>query len=140
MGDPFIAAVEYDLLECWLSAEQQAPAAPAARPLFDTASHHSLPRHLVCGGQANPRSPAGTSLLPSFPHSRAHSGQTCRGEAVRHVRGRRSPSDRKSTRLNSSHVEIYTLSLHDALPISGGHFSPAQLPTLPRAFRANMPR
>src|ERR671917_607783 len=30
-----------------------------------------------------------------------------------------SPSslDRKSTRLNSSHTEIYTLSLHDALPI-----------------------
>src|ERR671933_167333 len=27
------------------------------------------------------------------------------------------PSDRKSTRLNSSHTEIYTLSLHDALPI-----------------------
>src|SRR5699024_9495879 len=26
--------------------------------------------------------------------------------------------DRKSTRLNSSHVSIYTLSLHDALPIS----------------------
>src|SRR5476649_579023 len=30
--------------------------------------------------------------------------------------GRR--TDRKSTRLNSSHTEIYTLSLHDALPIS----------------------
>src|SRR5215204_6355022 len=33
----------------------------------------------------------------------------------------RAPSsfgDRKSTRLNSSHTEIYTLSLHDALPIS----------------------
>src|ERR1044072_9140139 len=28
-----------------------------------------------------------------------------------------SPSDRKSTRLNSSHTDIYTLSLHDALPI-----------------------
>src|SRR5882672_9504026 len=28
------------------------------------------------------------------------------------------PPDRKSTRLNSSHTEIYTLSLHDALPIS----------------------
>src|ERR687885_788999 len=28
-------------------------------------------------------------------------------------------ADRKSTRLNSSHTEIYTLSLHDALPISG---------------------
>src|SRR5215211_1335478 len=27
--------------------------------------------------------------------------------------------DRKSTRLNSSHTEIYTLSLHDALPIFG---------------------
>src|SRR6476646_8713350 len=34
-------------------------------------------------------------------------------------------ADRKSTRLNSSHTEIYTLSLHDALPIlarlPGGH-------------------
>src|SRR5215218_3868991 len=29
------------------------------------------------------------------------------------------PSDRKSTRLNSSHTVIYTLSLHDALPIFG---------------------
>src|ERR1035437_3355102 len=27
------------------------------------------------------------------------------------------PTDRKSTRLNSSHADIYTLSLHDALPI-----------------------
>src|SRR5476649_2199043 len=31
---------------------------------------------------------------------------------------RRDREDRKSTRLNSSHTEIYTLSLHDALPIS----------------------
>src|SRR5262252_4599071 len=29
--------------------------------------------------------------------------------------------DRKSTRLNSSHTEIYTLSLHDALPILRQH-------------------
>src|SRR5476649_1028562 len=29
-------------------------------------------------------------------------------------------TDRKSTRLNSSHTEIYTLSLHDALPILDG--------------------
>src|SRR5476649_1587948 len=28
-------------------------------------------------------------------------------------------ADRKSTRLNSSHTVIYTLSLHDALPIYG---------------------
>src|SRR5476649_1978948 len=31
-----------------------------------------------------------------------------------------SKPDRKSTRLNSSHTEIYTLSLHDALPIFSG--------------------
>src|SRR5882672_8611212 len=31
---------------------------------------------------------------------------------------RQSHRDRKSTRLNSSHTVIYTLSLHDALPIS----------------------
>src|SRR5579875_3526144 len=31
-----------------------------------------------------------------------------------------SPADRKSTRLNSSHTVIYTLSLHDALPICRG--------------------
>src|SRR5476649_2425761 len=30
--------------------------------------------------------------------------------------------DRKSTRLNSSHTVIYSLSLHDALPIYGGRF------------------
>src|SRR6476646_6067605 len=34
------------------------------------------------------------------------------------IRNRRASTlDRKSTRLNSSHTEIYTLSLHDALPI-----------------------
>src|SRR5882672_9281812 len=32
--------------------------------------------------------------------------------------------DRKSTRLNSSHTVIYTLSLHDALPISSGGRTP----------------
>src|SRR5882672_11133124 len=32
-------------------------------------------------------------------------------------RRRSAEIDRKSTRLNSSHTEIYTLSLHDALPI-----------------------
>src|SRR5882672_1372064 len=31
--------------------------------------------------------------------------------------------DRKSTRLNSSHTVIYTLSLHDALPISGNRIA-----------------
>src|ERR1044072_2487453 len=32
--------------------------------------------------------------------------------------------DRQSTRLNSRHTEIYTLSLHDALPIYGRQLSP----------------
>src|ERR671927_397993 len=35
--------------------------------------------------------------------------------------------DRKSTRLNSSHTEIYTLSLHDALPISQAILSYSEL-------------
>src|SRR6266576_193762 len=35
--------------------------------------------------------------------------------------------DRKSTRLNSSHVENYTLSLHDALPIFGVGVAAARL-------------
>src|ERR1035437_8010929 len=33
------------------------------------------------------------------------------------IPGTFSARDRKSTRLNSSHTKIYTLSLHDALPI-----------------------
>src|SRR5476649_1099227 len=37
--------------------------------------------------------------------------------------------DRKSTRLNSSHTVIYTLSLHDALPISGGRTAAAAIAT-----------
>ena len=36
--------------------------------------------------------------------------------------------DRKSTRLNSSHITIYTLSLHDALPISSSVCSSVILP------------
>src|SRR5476649_2158365 len=35
--------------------------------------------------------------------------------------------DRKSTRLNSSHTEIYTLSLHDALPIFSASSADARL-------------
>src|SRR5579875_1261306 len=37
------------------------------------------------------------------------------------------PKDRKSTRLNSSHTVIYTLSLHDALPILEGHRQPGDV-------------
>src|SRR5476649_2195787 len=37
--------------------------------------------------------------------------------------------DRKSTRLNSSHTVIYTLSLHDALPIYSRRFGRPQIRT-----------
>src|ERR1044072_8287068 len=40
-----------------------------------------------------------------------------RGKDLSSERGVECP-DRKSTRLNSSHTDIYSLSLHDALPIS----------------------
>src|SRR5882672_2750334 len=42
--------------------------------------------------------------------------------------------DRKSTRLNSSHTEIYTLSLHDALPISSR--ARGRAPASPSSSRA----
>src|SRR5882672_244288 len=45
-------------------------------------------------------------------------------------------ADRKSTRLNSSHTVIYTLSLHDALPISQ---LPAGLPVERRAVEGHLP-
>src|SRR5476649_534952 len=41
------------------------------------------------------------------------------GSTFRIASSRTACADRKSTRLNSSHTEIYTLSLHDALPIYG---------------------
>src|SRR5947209_524559 len=41
---------------------------------------------------------------------------------VRQAQIARNGLDRKSTRLNSSHANISTLSLHDALPISAGRF------------------
>src|SRR5882672_11338545 len=49
-------------------------------------------------------------------------------------RGRENLADRKSTRLNSSHTVIYTLSLHDALPI----LSNANNPSTGRAERATL--
>src|SRR5476649_1468677 len=45
-------------------------------------------------------------------------------------------ADRKSTRLNSSHTEIYTLSLHDALPICRPR-APDQQPA--GSLRARLP-
>src|SRR5476649_2260921 len=47
-------------------------------------------------------------------------------------------SDRKSTRLNSSHTVIYTLSLHDALPIFGVIYHP-ETERLSHYFDASLP-
>src|SRR4030095_16384865 len=73
---------------------------------------HSFPtrRSSDLGGiLARPLAPPGT-----VQHDRA-------APRDEHLEGRRATllEDRKSTRLNSSHTEIYTLSLHDALPIWG---------------------
>src|SRR5260221_512285 len=62
------------------------------------------------------------SVISRAPHlaSRASSGLSF---TVLHPRvvAQHLFEDRKSTRLNSSHTEIYTLSLHDALPILRRH-------------------
>src|SRR5476649_2094655 len=50
-----------------------------------------------------------TRVVPSRCKRRLRSAAIASASAI--------VSDRKSTRLNSSHTEIYTLSLHDALPI-----------------------
>src|SRR5581483_5478270 len=54
---------------------------------------------------------SGTQRSDQRVHVGAGPGQISRRRA-------NARSDRKSTRLNSSHANIYTLSLHDALPIS----------------------
>src|ERR1035437_9755437 len=54
----------------------------------------------------------------------------------------RSPAgtDRKSTRLNSSHANIYPLSLHDALPIYDNDTNATQFPRQnPRRFNVVRP-
>src|SRR5215211_5898013 len=48
------------------------------------------------------------------------------GASVQAAYFRLASRDRKSTRLNSSHTVIYTLSLHDALPISRSAERPAR--------------
>src|ERR1035438_7146799 len=73
---------------------------------------HSFPTRR--SSDLHPRPPAiarARSAAPSRPRTRTGPAR---------MRGRRRNPDRKSTRLNSSHLGIsyiYTLSLHDALPI-----------------------
>src|SRR5260221_631050 len=64
----------------------------ALQPICRPGHSHEFHMHRILGNAGNPR-----PVLSIFNHQQR---------------------DRKSTRLNSSHTEIYTLSLHDALPIS----------------------
>src|SRR5476649_512240 len=66
---------------------------------------------------------------PRPGHRRLRGGQGA--GAARFAGHERGTRDRKSTRLNSSHTEIYTLSLHDALPISRTSFPTPSAATRP---------
>src|SRR3712207_6375473 len=55
-------------------------------------------------------------IAPCPPPPPSFAPRPCRGSASASPTSA-SSRDRKSTRLNSSHANIYTLSLHDALPI-----------------------
>src|SRR6202049_2163869 len=65
-------------------------------------------------------SPAGGRGVRLREHVMKPKMKTIRQPKLSSSRTSERARDRKSTRLNSSHTEIYTLSLHDALPISAG--------------------
>src|SRR5476649_2929064 len=74
----------------------------------------SIPRAMDCGSCGASRATTGAdSTARSKLISRVIPGLSEK------LYNARVSLDRKSTRLNSSHTEIYTLSLHDALPIWG---------------------
>src|SRR5215204_5224839 len=89
------------------------PTARGARGTFRSDRPSSRP--------VSPASPANSLLWPSCPRSWSRWRTVLRA------------SDRKSTRLNSSHTVIYTLSLHDALPIRPSILPPG-FPGLSREF------
>src|SRR5476649_2900822 len=70
------------------------------------------------------RVPRYSGTCPASQSTVVYRAVTVSGRSFQIVR------DRKSTRLNSSHTEIYTLSLHDALPISWDFTCPAVLRNL----------
>src|SRR5882672_122583 len=57
-------------------------------------------------------------LKPGNPSGRRNAPNVCFEDSESRPPVCPGTVDRKSTRLNSSHTVIYTLSLHDALPIS----------------------
>src|ERR1044072_5260733 len=77
-----------------------------------------------------------STVTGSTPHASARSRACAWSSAIRSRWCSRACRDRKSTRLNSSHTDIYPLSLHDALPIyvrvHGDRVAPARLGQEPR--------
>src|SRR5947207_2001915 len=113
-----------------LQSHSDLPSLPTRRS-SDLSKHHSrVDRRRVRIARA--RSSQRVAIFLSGSHRTAHRPGARRGQCSapsHHALGQRpSPassgkhaalgSDRKSTRLNSSHTVIYPLSLHDALPIS----------------------
>src|SRR5947207_2424613 len=89
------------------------PAGPhRGAPPGRAAAARALP--LLCSGGSGWAGRGSAHHPVRHPQSRDRS---LRASPVARRRG--DGPDRKSTRLNSSHTVIYTLSLHDALPISG---------------------
>src|SRR5215211_872782 len=72
----------------------------------------------------------GYNTLGFFAPYQGYSSTGTLGQQTQEFRG----IDRKSTRLNSSHTEIYTLSLHDALPIYAAQLLGLQHARLLRAL------
>src|SRR5438034_940614 len=64
------------------------------------------------------------ALLPALEYQQAPLVPRSRHGNLRAKRFATFVEDRKSTRLNSSHTVIFTLSLHDALPISKSKIMP----------------
>src|SRR5476649_2461938 len=64
----------------------------------------------------------------------------CRAPPCRFRASRVPAADRKSTRLNSSHTVIYTLSLHDALPILLMSRGPKDYEGRRRSWDQSLPR
>src|ERR1035437_3755886 len=91
-------------------------ALPVMSPVLSHIPHISHGRHISAGSGRARRDAAAYVLYWGGGAGAVLAARrgSWRGPAAGHVR--HAPA-RKSTRLNSSHTEIYTLSLHDALPI-----------------------
>src|SRR3712207_694354 len=99
------------------SSDLSSLASSAAPPLTAPPSDGTLPSSGSPAPSSAPSISCGGSGKSAKP-SRAKSSSISPTSGAGSSRYRARCSDRKSTRLNSSHANIFPLSLHDALPIS----------------------